>query len=120
MAQPYPTPRLHGRGPHRPVLPHRRRLRPSQPPRPLLRVHKAPLGLRSDRPRPLPAELPGVESERSLLRDAERFFSHLFAGVVGLYPSSFNRWVRKLWSFLEPLRGEILPEFWWASRRPCS
>jgi hypothetical protein len=65
-------------------------------------------------------QLPGVESERSLLRDAERFFSHLFAGVVGLYPSSFNRWVRKLWSFLEPLRGEILPEFWWASRRPYS
>jgi hypothetical protein len=28
--------------------------------------------------------LRGVQSERSLLRDAERFFSHLFPGVVGL------------------------------------
>jgi hypothetical protein len=26
--QPYPTPRRVGRGPHRPLLPHRRRLRP--------------------------------------------------------------------------------------------
>ena len=55
-------------------------------------------------------QLRGVESERSFLRDAERFFSHLFPGVVGLYPSSFNRRVRKLRSFLEPLRREILPE----------
>ena len=44
------------------------------------------------------------------MRDAERFFSHLFPGVVGLYPSSFNRRVRRLRSFLEPLRREILPE----------
>src|SRR3712207_6146022 len=28
-------------------------------------------------------QLRGVESERSFLRDAERFFSHLFPGVVG-------------------------------------
>ncbi len=55
-------------------------------------------------------QLRGVESERSFLRDAERFFSHLFPGVVGLYPSSFNRRVRKLRRFLEPLRREILPE----------
>jgi hypothetical protein len=55
-------------------------------------------------------QLRGVESERSFLRDAERFFSHLFPGVVGLYPSSFNRRVRKLRSFLEPLRRELLPE----------
>ena len=55
-------------------------------------------------------QLRGVQSERSFLRDAERFFSHLFPGVVGLYPSSFNRRVRKLRSFLEPLRREILPE----------
>src|ERR671932_2509232 len=44
------------------------------------------------------------------LRDAERFFSHLFPGVAGLHPSSFNRRVRKLRRFLEPLRREILPE----------
>jgi hypothetical protein len=55
-------------------------------------------------------QLRGVESERSFLRDAERFFSHLFPGVKGLDPSSFNRRVRKLRCFLEPLRREILPE----------
>ncbi len=55
-------------------------------------------------------QLRGVESERSFLRDAERFFPHLFPGVVGLYPSSFNRRVRKLRCYLEPLRREILPE----------
>ncbi len=55
-------------------------------------------------------QLRGVESERSFLRDAERFFSHLFPGVAGLHPSSFNRRVRKLRRFLEPLRQEILPE----------
>ena len=54
-------------------------------------------------------QLRGVESERSLLRDAQRFFSHLFPGVVGLYPSSFNRRVKKLRRYLEPLRREILP-----------
>jgi hypothetical protein len=55
-------------------------------------------------------QLRGVESERSFLRDAERFFSHLFPGVAGLHPSSFNRRVRKLRHFLEPLRREILSE----------
>jgi hypothetical protein len=55
-------------------------------------------------------QLRGVESERSFLRDAERFFSHLFPGVVGLYPSSLHRRVRKLRRFLEPLRREIVPE----------
>jgi hypothetical protein len=35
----------------------------------------------------------------------------LFPGVVGLlYPSSFNRRVKKLRRFLEPLRRSILPE----------
>jgi hypothetical protein len=55
-------------------------------------------------------QLRGVESERSFLRDAQRFFSHLFPGVVGLHPSSFNRRVKKLRCYLEPLRREILPE----------
>jgi hypothetical protein len=55
-------------------------------------------------------QLRGVESERSFLRDAQRFFSHLFPGVAGLHPSSFNRRVRKLRRFLEPLRREILPQ----------
>jgi len=55
-------------------------------------------------------QLRGVESERSFLRDAERFFSHLFPGVVGLHPSSLHRRVRKLRRFLEPLRREVLLE----------
>jgi hypothetical protein len=33
-------------------------------------------------------QLRGVESERSFLRDAQRFFSELFPGVVGLHPST--------------------------------
>jgi Transposase DDE domain len=55
-------------------------------------------------------QLRGVESERSFLRDAQRFFSELFPGVAGLHPSSFNRRVRKLRPFLEPLRREVLSE----------
>jgi hypothetical protein len=55
-------------------------------------------------------QLRGVESERSFLRDAQRFFSHLFPGVAGLYPSSFHRRLRKLRRFLEPLRREVLSE----------
>ena len=55
-------------------------------------------------------QLRGIESQRSFLRDAERFFCHLFPGVVGLHPSSFHRRVRKLRRFLEPLRREILSE----------
>jgi hypothetical protein len=55
-------------------------------------------------------QLRGVESERSFLRDCERFFSHLFPGVVGLSPSSFNRRVRKLRRFLEPVRRAVLSE----------
>jgi Transposase DDE domain len=55
-------------------------------------------------------QLRGVESERSFLREAARFFSHLFPGVVGLHPSSFHRRVRKLRRFLEPLRRAVVPE----------
>ena len=36
-------------------------------------------------------QLRGVESQRSFLRDAERFFSHLFPGIAGLHPSSLHR-----------------------------
>ncbi len=39
-------------------------------------------------------QLRGVESERSVLRDVARFFSHLFPSVVGFAPSSFHRRVR--------------------------
>jgi Transposase DDE domain len=55
-------------------------------------------------------QLRGVESERSFLRDAQRFFSHLFPGVVGLHPSSLHRRVRKLRRFLEPLRRGVVRE----------
>src|SRR5215203_2452110 len=55
-------------------------------------------------------QLRGLESERSFLRDAARFFAHLFPGVAGLHPSSFHRRVRKLRAFLEPLRRVVVPE----------
>jgi len=55
-------------------------------------------------------QLRGVESERSFLRDAVRFFSHLFPGVVGLAPSSLHRRVRRLRRFLEPLRQDVVAE----------
>src|SRR5215203_1346017 len=55
-------------------------------------------------------QLRATESQRSFLRDAERFFSHLFPGLVGLSPSSFHRRARKLRRHLEPLRRAVLPE----------
>jgi hypothetical protein len=55
-------------------------------------------------------QLRGTESERSFLRDAQRFFVHLFPGVAGMHPSSLHRRVRKLRGFLEPLRRHVLPE----------
>lgn len=53
-------------------------------------------------------QLRGVESERSFLRDTQRFFAHLFPGVLGLHPSSLNRRLRRLRRFLEPLRRAVL------------
>jgi hypothetical protein len=55
-------------------------------------------------------QLRGVESCRSFLREAARFFSHLFPGVVGLHPSSLHPRVRKLRRFFEPLRRATLDE----------
>jgi hypothetical protein len=55
-------------------------------------------------------QLRGVESCRSFLREAARFFAHLFPGVVGLHSSSLHRRVRKLRRFFEPLRRAILDE----------
>ncbi len=55
-------------------------------------------------------QLRGAESEHSFLRDAARFFSHLFPGVVGFHPSSFNRRLRGLRRFLEPLRRAVVGE----------
>src|SRR5688572_13706304 len=55
-------------------------------------------------------QLRGIEPERSFLREATRFFSHLFPGVLGLHPSSLHRRIRKLRRYLEPLRRVIVPE----------
>jgi hypothetical protein len=55
-------------------------------------------------------QLRGVESERSFLRDTQRFFVHLFPGIARIHPSSLHRRVRKLRRFLEPLRRQVLPE----------
>jgi hypothetical protein len=55
-------------------------------------------------------QLRGIESQRSFLREAARFFSDLFPGVVGLHLSSFHRRVRKLRGYFEPLRRAILSE----------
>src|SRR5215216_3440125 len=100
-----------GRSSDRALLPHRRRLHHPQPTGGAYRYET--LKHLSDSEvitLALFQQLRGVESERSFLRDCERFFSHLFPGVVGLYPSSFNRRVKKLRCYLEPLRREILPE----------
>jgi hypothetical protein len=45
-------------------------------------------------------QLRGIESERSFLRDVQRFFPHLFPGVARMHPSSLHRRVRKLRRFL--------------------
>jgi Transposase DDE domain len=55
-------------------------------------------------------QLRGMESQRSFLRDAARFFSHLFPGVIGLAPSSLHRRIRKLRCFLEPMRRAVLSD----------
>jgi hypothetical protein len=55
-------------------------------------------------------QLRGTESQRSFLRDAQRFFVHLFPGVAGMHPSSLHRRVMKLKHFLEPLRRTVVPE----------
>ncbi len=55
-------------------------------------------------------QLRGVESCRTFLRDAKRFFAYLFSGVSGLAPSSLHRRVRGLRRYLEPLRRAVVPE----------
>jgi hypothetical protein len=107
----YPVSRPPGRGADRALLPRGRRLRPAQPTRRTLRISLKRLSDSEVIALTLFQQLRGVESERSFLRDAQRFFSHLFAaGVARLHPSSLNRRVKKLRRFLEPLRREILPE----------
>ena len=55
-------------------------------------------------------QLRSTESCRSFLRDAGRFFAHLFPGLVGLWPSSLHRRLLRLRRFLEPLRRAVVPE----------
>src|SRR4051812_2871531 len=65
-------------------------------------------------------QLRGIESERSFLRDAERFFSHLFPGVVGLHPSSLHRRGRKTRRFFgTPPGGGVFPRGGGAGPAPC-
>src|SRR5215203_2256610 len=110
-AQPYPTPPRDGRGPHRPLLPHRRCLHPSQPPRPPLRIHKAPLGLGSHRSRPLPAAAGSGKRTLVLARRTEVLLPLVprRGGTAPfLVPSALEE--RKLRRFLEPLGRDVLRE----------
>ena len=62
-------------------------------------------------------QLRGVESERSFLRDTQRFFSHLFPGVVGLHlPRSIGGYASSgaSWS---PCDGKSSAS-WWAIPKP--
>ena len=60
----------------------------------------------------------GVGPERSFLRDAERYFAPLFAGVVGYAPSSLHRRVRRrLRRFFEPLRRAVSWANYWPGTR---
>ena len=107
---PYPKAQPNGRRPHRPFLPHRRDAYGALNPK--AKSYEAIKRLSDSEVLTLALlqQLRDVESERSFLRDAERFFSHLFPGVVGFHPSSFHRRVRKLRRFLEPLRRTLLEE----------
>src|SRR5919107_3099594 len=78
--QPYPTPRPNGRGSDRPLLPHRRCLRAGEPPRSMLRLHKAPLGLRGHRARVVPAAPWGGERALLLARRREVFLPPVSRG----------------------------------------
>ncbi|HZY66932.1 MAG TPA: hypothetical protein VFE21_13775, partial [Rubrobacteraceae bacterium] len=55
-------------------------------------------------------QLRGIESERSFLRDTQRFFVHLFPDIARMHPSSSHPRVGKLRRLLEPLRRQVLPE----------
>ena len=107
---PYPTPHPNGRRRDRAFLPHRRRLPASQPEGIALYESLKKLSDSEILTLALLQQLRGVQSERSFLRDCERFFSHLFPGIVGFHPSSFHRRVRKLRRFLEPMRRVLLEE----------
>jgi hypothetical protein len=65
-------------------------------------------------------QLRGVESERSFLRDAQRFFSHLFPGVAGLCtPLPSTAACASSEASLSPCGARSLGS-WWAIPRPSS
>src|SRR5215210_2228374 len=84
----YSAARLPGRGRDRAVLPRRRYA--YVPLNPRAKSYESIKRLSDSEVLALTLlqQLRGVESERSFLRDAGRFFAHLFPGVVGLHPSS--------------------------------
>src|SRR5215210_8858133 len=108
--QPYPTARPNGRGPQRPVVPHRRRLRSAQPKREALRIAQAALGLGGHNPRPLAAASGRGVRAFLLARCPEVLLAPVPWGGRASHPSSLHRRVRKLRHFLEPLRREIVSE----------
>jgi hypothetical protein len=67
-------------------------------------------------------QLRGVESERSFLRDAQRFFAHLFPGVVGLctLPRVPSAGEEAQALRMELLRREVLSEMVSGTQRLCS
>ncbi len=87
----YPTGGPPGSGRDRAVLPHGSRLHPVLNPRCDRYESLKRLSDSEVLTLVLFQQLRGVESERSFLHDAERFFVHLFPGVVGLHPSSLHR-----------------------------
>ncbi len=56
-------------------------------------------------------QLRDTESERSFLRDVQRFFAHPFPGVASMHPSSLHRRVRKLGRFSEPCAARSCPSW---------
>src|SRR5215204_932890 len=108
--QPYPTARPNGRGPQRPVLPHRRRLRPPQPQGEALRIYRAACRLGGHNPRP-PAAAAGRGVRALLLaRCPAVLLPPVPRGRGASHPSSLHRRVRRLRRFLEPLRREVVRE----------
>src|SRR5215212_10552345 len=84
-------------------------LRSSQPPCPLLRIHKAPLGLGSHRPRPLPAAARRGKRTLFLARGPEVLLPLVPRGG-GAAPFLVPSKGEEAQAFLEPLRRDVLYE----------
>src|SRR5215207_6407465 len=108
MAQPYPTPRPNGRGSDRPVLPHRRRLRPPQSEGANSRLAQEALGLGDHRSHPLAAASWRGVGVLLLARYPEVFLSSVPRGgrTSPFFVSSAGEEAQAL--RMEPLRGRSL------------